>query len=207
MKKLFNVKINTLALTMMGLFVALEIVLEFLFKIIPGQPQGGSISVALVPILLASYLMGAGYGLLVGLASTLLQFALGLATFYGPWSLVLDYLIPVTIIGLAAAFPSFRIKVSTSNTHNIIGNKNMENAHSFSFPLYIGIIIVMIIKFISHYLSGAWLFAEYAPAGQSPWLYSFGYNIVYCLPTLILCYIVFALIAPSLKNTLHFNLR
>lgn len=192
---------------MMGLFVALEIVLEFLFKMVPGQPQGGTISIALVPILFTSYFMGAGYGLLVGFAATLLQFALGLATFYGPWSLVLDYLIPVTVIGIASAFPSFRVKVATANTHNILDNKNMENARSFSFPLYTGIIVVMIIKFISHYLSGAWLFAEYAPAGQNPWLYSFGYNIVYCLPTLILCYIVFALIAPPLKRSLHFKIK
>ena len=129
MKKLFSVKLNTTAITTMALFVALEIVLEFLFKMIPGQPQGGTISIALVPILLASYLMGAGYGLLVGLASTLLQFVLGLAVYYGPWSVVLDYLIPVTIIGLASIFPTVKIR---------------------SFPLYTGIIVVMILKFVSH---------------------------------------------------------
>ena len=186
MKKLFSVKLNTTAITTMALFVALEIVLEFLFKMIPGQPQGGTISIALVPIILASYLMGAGYGLLVGLASTLLQFVLGLAVYYGPWSVVLDYLIPVTIIGLASIFPTVKIR---------------------SFPLYTGIIVVMILKFVSHYLSGAWLFAEYAPAGQSPWAYSFGYNIVYCLPTLVLCYIVFALLDSPLKKAIHFKNR
>lgn len=184
MKKLFSVKLDAKSLAFMGLFIALEIVLEYVFKLIPGQPQGGTISIALVPILLASYLMGAGYGLLVGLCSTLLQFALGLAVYYGPWSLVLDYLIPVTIIGIAAIFPTINIK---------------------KFPLYTGIIVVMILKFISHYLSGAWLFAEYAPANQSPWVYSFGYNIVYCAPTLVLCYIVVMLIKPTLAKSIKFK--
>lgn len=175
-------KLNVKAIAYLSMFIALQIVLQFVFNLFPGQPQGGSISMDLLPIILASYLMGSGYGLLAGFLVCILHFVLGLATFYGPWSVVLDYLIPLTIVGASSLF---------------------KNINFHKYTIYIGIIITMILKFISHYLSGAWLFAEYAPEGLNPWVYSFGYNIVYCLPSLILCYIGFIYVYPRLKKVFH----
>lgn len=180
MKKLFEVKLNNKSIAYMSMFIALQIVLEMIFKIIPSQPQGGNISMDLLPIILASYLMGCGYGLIIGFVSCLLHFVLGLAVFYGPWSVLLDYLIPLSIVGISSLFKNIKL-----------GN----------IQVYTGIIITMILKFISHYLSGAWLFGEYAPETMSPWIYSFGYNIVYCLPTLIICYIGFVAIYPRIKKS------
>lgn len=179
MKKLFEVKLNVKTISYLSMFVALQIVLQYIFNLFPGQPQGGNISMDLLPIIMVSYLMGSGYGLLVGFMVCILHFALGLASFYGPWSVLLDYLIPLSIVGISSVF------------------KNIEIG---KVKIYTGIIITMIMKFISHYLSGAWLFAEYAPEGLNPWVYSFGYNIVYCLPTLILCYIGFVYIYPRIKS-------
>lgn len=181
MKSLFKVKLTAKTLSYMAMFVALQIVMQLIFSVIPGQPQGGSITLDLLPIVLASYLMGSGYGLLVGATSCLLQFALGMATYiYGPWSILLDYVIPITIVGASEAFKNIQVK---------------------DYTIYSGIIVTMVLKFVSHYLSGAWLFAEYAEG--NPWIYSFGYNIVYCLPTLIVTYIAFVLIYPRLKNAIH----
>ncbi|MEG0452482.1 MAG: energy-coupled thiamine transporter ThiT [Coprobacillus sp.] len=176
---------ETLSVKMMSniaMFMALQIVLELAFKIIPGQPQGGSITLALLPILLASYLLGAKAGLIVGIGSCALQFALGMAVYFGPWSVALDYLIPLAVVGIAVIF---------------------KNIKMGKYTLYTGIIITMILKFISHYLSGAWLFAEYAPEGVNSWVYSFGYNIIYCLPTLIISYIAFIVIYPRLEKIFH----
>lgn len=172
-------KLNVKAIAYLSMFIALQIVLQFVFSLFPGQPQGGSISMDLLPIILASYLMGSGYGLLTGFLVCILHFVLGLATFYGPWSVVLDYLIPLSIVGASSLF---------------------KNIKAGQYTIYTGIIITMILKFVSHYLSGAWLFAEYTPEGMNPWVYSFGYNITYCLPTLILCYIGFMYVYPRLKN-------
>ena len=183
MKDLFKVKLTTKSMSYMALFVALQIILEVVFDFIPAQPAGGNISMDLLPVIFASYFMGAGYGVLVGVMCVILQFALGLASFYGPWSLVLDYLIPVAVVGLAALFKNIQCK---------------------NFTIYTGVIVTLIMKFLSHYLSGAWLFAEYAPAGQNPWVYSFFYNISYCLPVLILCYIGFTILYPRLKKSLKF---
>lgn len=182
MKKSFEVKLNSKTMSYMAMFTALHIILQVMFNVIPGQPQGGNISLDLLPILLVSYIMGAGYGLLVGVMATCLQFALGIAHFYGPWSVVLDYLVPVAIVGGASLF---------------------KNIHIKSFTIYTGILVTMILKFVSHFISGVWLFAEYVPEGMNGFVYSFGYNIVYCLPTLILCYIAFVIIYPRIQRAIH----
>ncbi len=170
------------AIAFIAMFAALHIILEIAFDFLPSQPQGGNISLSLLPILLASYLIGVKEGLCVGLISTLLQFVLGLAKFYGPWSVVLDYLIPITIVGAAAFF---------------------KNIKMGQYTLYTGIIVTMVLKFASHFASGAWLFAEYAPEGINVYYYSLTYNIVYCLPTLIICYIAFVIIYPRLKKSIR----
>ena len=61
----------------MAMFMALQVVLELAFKVVPGQPQGGSITLSLVPILLASYLLGGYYGIVVGACCCGLHFVLG----------------------------------------------------------------------------------------------------------------------------------
>ena len=139
---MFKVKLNTKALSYMALFVAMHIVLEYLFKIIPAQPEGGSITLSLLPIFLCAYLMGPGYGIIVGLVCAAVQFALGLAVF---------------------------------------------------------------MKYFIHVLSGALLFASYAPKGMNPWVYSLGYNAIYNMGTLILSYVVFALVYPRVKNSIKFT--
>ena len=77
-------KITTKTIAYMAMFMALQVVLELAFKVVPGQPQGGSITLSLVPILLASYLLGGYYGIVVGACCCGLHFVLGLATYWGP---------------------------------------------------------------------------------------------------------------------------
>lgn len=178
-------KKSVLSVKMMSyiaMFMALQIVLELAFKVIPGQPQGGSITLSLLPIILASYLLGVKAGIIVGIGSCVLQFVLGMAVYFGPWSVALDYLIPLAIVGIAVVFKNIKLG---------------------KYTLYTGIIVTMILKFVSHYFSGAWLFAVYAPEGVNSWVYSFGYNIAYCLPTLIITYIAFIVIYPRLEKIFH----
>ncbi len=181
---MFKVKLDTKAISYMALFVAMQVVLEFVCKIIPGQPQGGSITLSLIPIFLGAYLMGAGYGLIIGVASALIQFVLGLAQYWGPWSMLLDYVVPLTIIAIAPCFKNIKLK-------------NGE--------IYIGIVIGMILKYGSHVLSGAWLFASYAPKNMNPWVYSLGYNLIYNFWTLVITYIAFSIIYPRVKNAIAFK--
>ncbi|EMD16709.1 putative proton-coupled thiamine transporter YuaJ [Eggerthia catenaformis OT 569 = DSM 20559] len=172
-------KLNTRTMAYIALFIAMHILLEYVFNLVPELPQGGRITLSLLPIFMASYLLGAKEGILVGFLCSLMQFALGLAKFYGPWSVLLDYIGPLSVVGMAALIKNIKIKET---------------------ELPLGIIITMILKYIIHVLSGALLFASYAPANMNPWLYSILYNLPYNLGTMILCFVVFTIIYPRMKK-------
>lgn len=172
-------KLNTRTMAYIALFIAMHILLEYVFNLVPELPQGGRITLSLLPIFMASYLLGVKEGILVGFLCSLMQFALGLAKFYGPWSVLLDYIGPLSVVGMAALIKNIKIKET---------------------ELPLGIIITMILKYIIHVLSGALLFASYAPANMNPWLYSILYNLPYNLGTMILCFAVFTIIYPRMKK-------
>ena len=154
-KKLFEVDLNVKTMVQLAMFMALTIVLGYVNKIIPEMPQGGTISIDIIAIFLCAYLMGTGYGVICGVGVAILQFALGIASYWGPWSVLLDYVLPLAVCGLAGLLKPTKIG---------------------SVPIYWGIIFAMFLKYISHFLSGAFLFAEYAPEGMNPIIYSLGYN-------------------------------
>jgi thiamine transporter len=63
-------------------------------------------------------------------------------------------------------------------------------------PLFLAVFTGGLARFVSHFLSGVIFFAQYAPEGQSPWVYSAIYNVSYLLPSLLLSYII---IIPLIK--------
>ena len=174
-----NKKLSVKNMTYVAMFMALTIVLGYVNKIIPEMPQGGTISIDIIVIFLCSYLMGWEYGAICGIGVSLLQFALGLAVYYGPWSVLLDYVLPLTVVCVAPLFKNITIG---------------------KIQIYTGVIVGMILKFISHFCSGAFLFAAYAPEGMNPLVYSFVYNFWYNFATLILCLIVVPILYERLKR-------
>ncbi len=182
MKKLFSVKLTVKNMAYMALLLAMQVVLTYVDNVIPEMPQGGSwISFAIIPIFLTSYLMGVGYGVIVGCLGAIMQFILGLAKYFGPWSVLLDYLLPLAVCGLAALLPNIKLKKR---------------------EICIGVVLSMVLKFLSHYLSGALLFASSAPEGQNPFWYSFYYNLPYNAITLVSSIIIVSLIYPPLKKAI-----
>lgn len=176
MKDLFKGKSSVVSMAYVGMFMAITIVLGYFNKFLPEMPQGGTISIDIIAIFLCAYFMGAGYGVICGVGVAILQFALGMASYYGPWSVLLDYVLPLAVCGLAPL-------LKTTKVGNV--------------PIFWGVLMSMILKFISHYLSGAWLFAEYAEG--NPWIYSFWYNLYYNLGTLVLCIIVVPILYQRLE--------
>lgn len=167
-------EINTKTMSYMAIFAALQIVLEYLTQFTPNMPQGGNISFSLVVIMLCSYLMGACYGLVVSLICVGLHFVLGLATFYGPLSIIFDYLLPMAAVGLIGFIPCIKQK---------------------NYEIPIGIVIVMVFKTICHLISGWYAFATPLKANLT-------YNIPYNLATLVACFILFVLLYPRLKKSI-----
>lgn len=178
MKKMFEVKFDVKSMVQLAMFMAITIVLSYVNKFLPEMPQGGTISIDIIAIFLCAYFMGAGYGMICGVGVAMLQFVLGMASFYGPWSVLLDYVLPLAVCGVAPLIKTTKIK---------------------NVPIYWGIVVGMILKYLSHFASGAFLFAEYAPEGMNPLVYSFFYNLYYNLGTLVLCMIVVPILYDRLK--------
>lgn len=174
-----KVKFTTRSMAQLAMFMAVTVVLGYINKLIPEMPQGGTISIDILAIFLCAYTMGAGYGVICGIGVSVLQFILGQAVYYGPWSVLLDYMLPLAVIGVAALFKNIKIG---------------------KFELYIGVIVAMVLKFLSHFCSGAFLFGMYAPEGMNPLVYSFVYNIWYNVATMIVCLILVPILYNRFKN-------
>lgn len=154
-----------------AMFVAIELVLEPMTKITE-MPNGGNVSFSLIAIFLGSYLLRPVYGFVTSLICLGVQFVLGLATYYGVASLIFDYVIPMGLVGLCGMIPLWKYK-------------------QWYIPL--GMIPIIILKTISHLIAGWYAF-------QMPLAGNLYYNIPYNVGTLVVCFILFIIIYPRLKN-------
>ena len=166
-----------------ALMVALAIVLDLIPM--PKWPNGGSLSIAAVPIIFISYRHGLLWGLSSGLVYSVVQMITGFypppaGTFLGYVGVVLlDYVLAFTAFGLADLF------AKPFGRHRLVGYG-------------VGAICVNLLRFLCSFLSGWIIWGVYAPEGQAPWLYSLLYNGTYMLPNTVLCVLVVALLAKPL---------
>lgn len=179
-------------LVFMAFYVALSLVLNYLNKLFPiiQMPNGGSLEYAVIACFVASYHLGWQKGVVVSLLSWLLGVMFGMHNYMVslPQTL-LDYVIPYGLLGLAALFP--RIKM---------GNFTLSN-------IYTGITGCMILKYVSHVLSGVYFwFPEGEAAGSvAAWIYSaWTYNLGYNLVTLIVALILTPLLIKAVRKTVNF---
>lgn len=171
-------------LVYVSMYVALCLVLDYVSAMIPflQMPQGGSINLAVVPAVVASYHLGVKKGVGVGLLWWLVGFILGMNQwFLNPAQYALDYLIPVAACGLACLLPSIG-KISN---------------------IFTGVITVSVIRFVSTLLSGVYFWPpEGSVAGSSAaWAYSLGYNLYYNLATMIVALILVPIVISRIKDT------
>ena len=144
------------------------------------MPWGGSVTLAMIPILLYAVRWGVGPGLVAGFVYGVLQFMFDGGISIGWQSIIGDYLLAYTVLGIAGLVSGKRSGIIT------------------------GTLIGGFLRFLVHYVVGATLWAEYMPeefmgmAMHSPWVYSCLYNLAYMLPNIALCVIVFALLYKPL---------
>lgn len=171
---------NTRCLCEAAIFVAMVQVLSFvkLYQL----PYGGSVTPAMFPILFFSFRWGLKPGLLAGFGYGLLQLVFDGAYAWGWQSMLLDYLLAFTPLGLAGLF------------HGKLGEKLGLKA------LYLGTILGCFGRFLVHYIAGVTLWAEYAPEEfSSAEYYSLVYNGSYMLPCTILALILVQILYKPLK--------
>ncbi len=136
-------------------------------------PYGGSVTVAcMLPVVIISYRHGIKFGLLTGFVFGLIQQLLGLNTlsYVTTWQsiiavIMLDYIIAFMLIGLGGMFKKL---------------SSQANA------LLLGTIVVCILRYICHVISGATVWAGLSIPTNAALIYSIGYNATYMIPEAII---------------------
>ena len=146
------------------------------------MPWGGSIVLAMVPIILFSVRWGLGSGLLAGFVFGVLQFMFDGGFAIGWQSIIGDYLLAFTVLGLAGLMKGKKLGV------------------------FWGTLIGGVARFLVHYVVGATIWAAYMPDAffgmtmTSPWIYSLLYNIAYMGPNIIITLVIFGLLYVPMKK-------
>ena len=169
-----------------AMLVAVAVALSYLK--ISFLPYGGSITLCALPIVLVSYRRGIKWGLLAGLALSLVQMlnfrSAGFSALSVAVVVLFDYLLPFTALGLGGIFR---------------GNFNAPGA-----VLALGSVCALALRFLCHFISGyavwgeyaEWFFSEMGEAGAGilanisggalAALYSLLYNASYLVPEMII---------------------
>ena len=180
-------KVTTLQLVESAIMVAVATGLSFV-KI--DLPTGGGVTlVSMLPLILISHRWGAGWGLFTAFVYSLIQLMFGLdnvgyatSAVMAVGIILLDYILAYTVIGLSGIFGKSRGAVAT------------------------GIIVTFFLRFLCHYVAGAWIWREWMPDEYmglkmvSPWIYSALYNGWYMLAELVITMIVAMLIYKPLEK-------
>ena len=186
-------KSNTLFLVEVAVFTALAYLLDlasgFIFSRI--WPQGGSVSIAMVPIFLMAYRWGTKGGVLTGFLLGLLQLILGFSTVVHPVQGFLDYILAFATVGLAGI-------VAAGLKQSLAQNRKGQ----WMTLAVVGAFIGSLLRFICHFISGIVFFGSYAPKGQPVALYSLIYNGTYMLASFVISAILVILVINAAPRTM-----
>lgn len=154
-------------------------------------PQGGSITLEMLPLVVMGLRNGTKWGFLTGFVHGLIQMILGFSNVMLCSTLIaqigcilLDYLLAFSVLGVA---PVFAKPFKSQITGAIVGT-----------------VIVGLLRFLCSFLSGWLLWGSYAPEGMSVVAYSFGYNGSYMIPDIVITAVLVAVlykVAPKLMKS------
>lgn len=172
-----NQKSPLRALTEGAVMVALAQILSYIK--LWRMPWGGSIVLAMVPIILYAVRWGLARGLLASFALGCLQFMFDGGFAIGWQSIVGDYVLAYGVLGLAGLI------------------------HGKKGGIWLGTLVGGFARFLVHYVVGATIWAEYMPETfmgltmNSPWFYSLLYNLAYMVPNIAITLVAFALLSAT----------
>lgn len=148
-------------------------------------PSGGSVTLGMLPIFIYCTRWGTTPGLLASFVFGLLQLLLDGAYAWGWQSMIGDYLLAYSVLGIAGLF------------------KKKKKG------FYIGMAVGAAARFAVALVTGAVVWGEYMPdmffgmKMSSPWFYSALYNGSYILFSLLLCIVAGALLMRSMKKYIY----
>ncbi len=152
------------------------------------MPQGGTVSLGMLPL----FVLALRRGLLPGLVAGVL---------YGPIDMfidpfppvhwiqpILDYPVAYLLVGLAGlAAPTLKRALDRSSRRTTI------------LAVGLGIVLGAAGRYLAHLVSGIIFFSEYAPPGQPVWIYSALYNL-YVPVSAVACLAAALVIVPALAR-------
>ena len=164
-------KSNVLRLTESAIMIALSVVLSEIQII--NMPFGGSVTAfSMLPVIIIAYRYGTRWGIFTGGVYGLFQMLLGMNNLrYGTsfWSLLciilFDYIVAFGVLGLGGVF-----------------RKSIPNQ---GLALASGSLLVSVLRYICHFISGWAVWGIWAPEGMPAWKYSLSYNATYMVPEAI----------------------
>jgi thiamine transporter len=175
---------NVSLLTEIAIMAALSLILG-LIKFNGVWPQGGSVSLEMVPIFLMAFRRGLKAGVFTGLVVGLLQLLVNPYIVH-PAQLILDYPLAFALAGVAGAFaPSI-----------------YQNKAKRSVLMVTGILIGCILRLASHVFSGVIFFSEFAEE-MNVWLYSIMYNGSFMVVIFAITSLVVILLTNTSPRLLH----
>lgn len=146
-------------------------------------PNGGSVTLNMLPILMICIRWGAGYGFASGLIFGLMQLLLDGGIGFGWQSILGDYIVAYTALGFAGIIHSDTLKKAV-------------------FSITLG----GLARYTVAVIVGATVWAEYMPDEfwglnmNNPWIYSTLYNASYIVPATILCIIVAVILWKTMNK-------
>ena len=167
-----------------AVLLALAIVMNWLSKVVfANMPNGGSVSLAMFPILLYAHRWGVGWGVLVGFAYGTLDMLLDGGYAWGWQSILLDYLLAYSALGLGGLF------------------------RGKAWGIFPGIAVGCLGRFAVHYFSGVTIYKILIPTEiegfgifANAHLYSLVYNGVYMLPNMVIAAVIAGLLFVPMKQ-------
>ena len=176
-----------------SIMLALSIVLSFVA--ILKMPMGGEVTLlSMLPVMLIGVKYGPKTGLTIAFLYSLFQLAQGffsgnvfvyIETAVGiVVCVILDYIVPFTVLGLAGIFKK----------HGRTG-------------VVCGIALMIVLRFVCHYITGVYIWGQWAEEGMSKYLYSLLYNGQYMLPECVMTTVGAAILVniPQIRRLLDLN--
>lgn len=129
------------------------------------MPQGGSVSLEMLPIFFIAARRGLVPATVVGLLYGMMQIFVPLTPpfIYHPVQAALDYPLAFAAVGLAGIVP-------------VVGWRSLVAAVALGSGA----------RLVFHFLSGLIFFASYAPQWEWPWLYALTYNLLFLVPEAVI---------------------
>ena len=165
-----------------SVMIALAIVLSFVE--IQLGPSGGSINFTMLPIMIIAFRHGSLWGIGSGMIFGLIKCIIGGGIGWGLPSILLDYVIAYGVVGFAGLLRQRKC------------------------GLFLGSLLGCTLRYIIHFISGIVLYAITVPTEiesinavfQNAWAYSAVYNLIYMVPSSIVCIILMTLLKEPLEQ-------